>query len=164
MGAKMQIMAWDAKRQMEIKMQKTIEALVMQKRQKALENLNGDASGITLLTQAELQQAPLLILKVRRNNLIEESLTQVYIPSLHFFFLFCYHGYSLFDINLTMHRQHSSHETKWISKNLSVSSSLARTALTREDCARSGFYFLSVSCLIRSLVCFIHTCLLAHVK
>ncbi|KAF9387627.1 putative E3 ubiquitin-protein ligase [Podila verticillata] len=77
MGAKMQIMAWDAKRQMEIKMQKTIEALVMQKRQKALENLNGDASGITLLTQAELQQAPLLILKVRRNNLIEESLTQL---------------------------------------------------------------------------------------
>lgn len=76
MGAKMQIMAWDAKRQMEIKMQKTIEALVMQKRQKALES-NGDASGITLLTQAELQQAPLLILKVRRNNLIEESLTQV---------------------------------------------------------------------------------------
>lgn len=77
MGAKMQIMAWDAKRQMEIKMQKTIEALVMQKRQKALESMNGDASGITLLTQAELQQAPLLILKVRRNNLIEESLTQV---------------------------------------------------------------------------------------
>ncbi|KAF9317747.1 putative E3 ubiquitin-protein ligase [Podila horticola] len=76
MGAKMQIMAWDAKRQMEIKMQKTIEALVMQKRQKALES-NGDASGITLLTQAELQQAPLLILKVRRNNLIEESLTQL---------------------------------------------------------------------------------------
>ncbi|KAF9330992.1 putative E3 ubiquitin-protein ligase [Podila minutissima] len=77
MGAKMQIMAWDAKRQMEIKMQKTIEALVMQKRQKALESMNGDASGITLLTQAELQQAPLLILKVRRNNLIEESLTQL---------------------------------------------------------------------------------------
>lgn len=84
MGAKMQIMAWDAKRQMEIKMQKTIEALVMQKRQKALENMNGDSSGITLLTQAELQQAPLLILKVRRNNLIEESLTQVCITSLHF--------------------------------------------------------------------------------
>ncbi|KAG0030352.1 putative E3 ubiquitin-protein ligase [Podila clonocystis] len=77
MGAKMQIMAWDAKRQMEIKMQKTIEALVLQKRQKALESMNGDASGITLLTQAELQQAPLLILKVRRNNLIEESLTQL---------------------------------------------------------------------------------------
>ncbi|KAG0327734.1 putative E3 ubiquitin-protein ligase [Podila horticola] len=58
MGAKMQIMAWDAKRQMEIKMQKTIEALV-------------------LPVSAELQQAPLLILKVRRNNLIEESLTQL---------------------------------------------------------------------------------------
>ncbi|KAF9400205.1 putative E3 ubiquitin-protein ligase, partial [Podila epigama] len=77
MGAKMQIMAWDAKRQMEIKMQKTIEALVMQKRQKALESSGGDALGVTLLTQAELQQAPLLILKVRRNNLIEESLTQL---------------------------------------------------------------------------------------
>jgi hypothetical protein len=77
MGAKMQIMAWDAKRQMEIKMQKTIEALVMQKRLRASEN-GGDATGITLLTQAELQQAPLLILKVHRNNLIEESLTQVW--------------------------------------------------------------------------------------
>ncbi|KAG0288259.1 putative E3 ubiquitin-protein ligase, partial [Linnemannia gamsii] len=76
MGAKMQIMAWDAKRQMEIKMQKTIEALVMQKRLRASEN-GGDATGITLLTQAELQQAPLLILKVHRNNLIEESLTQL---------------------------------------------------------------------------------------
>lgn len=72
----MQIMAWDAKRQMEIKMQKTIEALVMQKRLRASEK-GGDATGITLLTQAELQQAPLLILKVHRNNLIEESLTQV---------------------------------------------------------------------------------------
>ena len=76
MGAKMQIMAWDAKRQMEIKMQKTIEALVMQKRLRASEN-GGDSSGITLLTQAELQQAPLLILKVHRSNLIEDSLTQV---------------------------------------------------------------------------------------
>ncbi|CAO3563333.1 unnamed protein product [Mortierella alpina] len=76
MGAKMQIMAWDAKRQMEIKMQKTIEALVMQKRLRAAEN-GGETSGITLLTQAELQQAPLLILRVNRINLIEESLTQL---------------------------------------------------------------------------------------
>ncbi|KAF9161827.1 putative E3 ubiquitin-protein ligase [Mortierella sp. AD011] len=75
MGAKMQIMAWDAKRRMEIKMQKTIEALLAQKRQRAIES-GGDTNG-TLLTQAELQQAPLLILRVHRNNLIEDSLTQL---------------------------------------------------------------------------------------
>ena len=73
----MQIMAWDAKRSMEIQMQKTIEALVMQKRLKAASENGGESNGITLLTQAELQQAPLLTLKVHRNNLIEESLTQV---------------------------------------------------------------------------------------
>ncbi|GJJ73506.1 E3 ubiquitin-protein ligase HECTD2 [Entomortierella parvispora] len=77
MGAKMQIMAWDAKRSMEIQMQKTIEALVMQKRLKAASENGGELNGITLLTQAELQQAPLLTLKVHRNNLIEESLTQL---------------------------------------------------------------------------------------
>ncbi|KAI1291510.1 putative E3 ubiquitin-protein ligase [Mortierella claussenii] len=76
MGAKMQIMAWDAKRRMEIKMQKTIEALLVQKRQRAAEN-GGELNGVVMLTQAELQQAPLLILKVHRNNLIEESLTQL---------------------------------------------------------------------------------------
>ncbi|KAF9204594.1 putative E3 ubiquitin-protein ligase [Haplosporangium sp. Z 27] len=75
MGAKMQIMAWDAKRRMEIKMQKTIEALLAEKRKRAAEN-GGDSSG-TVLTQAELQQAPLLILRVHRNNLIEDSLTQL---------------------------------------------------------------------------------------
>ncbi|KAF9435163.1 putative E3 ubiquitin-protein ligase [Entomortierella beljakovae] len=75
MGAKMQIMAWDAKRRMEIKMQKTIEALIAQKRQRALE-IGGDSTS-TILTQAELQQAPLLILRVNRNNLIEDSLTQL---------------------------------------------------------------------------------------
>ncbi|KAG0367373.1 putative E3 ubiquitin-protein ligase [Gamsiella multidivaricata] len=73
MGAKMQIMAWDAKRRMEIKMQKTIEALLVQRRLRAAEN----GGEIAMLTQAELQQAPLLILKVHRNNLIEESLTQL---------------------------------------------------------------------------------------
>lgn len=73
----MQIMAWDAKRSMEIQMQKTIEALVMKKRLKAASENGGELNGITLLTQAELQQAPLLTLKVHRNNLIEESLTQV---------------------------------------------------------------------------------------
>ncbi|KAG0267021.1 putative E3 ubiquitin-protein ligase [Mortierella polycephala] len=76
MGAKMQIMAWDAKRQMDIKMHKTIEALVAQKRLRASE-YGGEASGVALLTQAELQQAPHLILKVHRNNLIEDSLTQL---------------------------------------------------------------------------------------
>lgn len=94
-----------------------------------------------------------------------KSLWHRYIsPPCAFFSLVLLARYLLFDINLTIRRQHSSHGTKWISKSRSVSSSLARTALTREDCARSGFYFLSVSCLIRSLVSFIHTCLLAHVK
>ncbi|KAG0306351.1 putative E3 ubiquitin-protein ligase [Dissophora globulifera] len=75
MGAKMQIMAWDAKRRMEIKMQKTIENLLAEKRQRAAES--GGETSIALLTQAELQHAPLLILKVHRSNLIEESLTQL---------------------------------------------------------------------------------------
>ena len=73
----MQIMAWDAKRRMEIKMQKTIENLLKEKRQRAAEN-GGENSGVALLTQSELQQAPLLILRVHRSNLIEESLTQVH--------------------------------------------------------------------------------------
>ncbi|KAF9580589.1 putative E3 ubiquitin-protein ligase [Lunasporangiospora selenospora] len=75
MGAKMQIMAWDAKRQMEITMQKTIDTLLRQKRRRAEES--GDASYLSVLTQGELQQAQLLILRVNRNNLIEESLTQL---------------------------------------------------------------------------------------
>lgn len=78
MGAKMQIMAWDAKRRMDIKMQKSIEALVAAKQQKAAES-GLDSTGVSaFLTLAELQQAPLLILRVNRNNLIEESLTQVW--------------------------------------------------------------------------------------
>ncbi|KAF9166421.1 putative E3 ubiquitin-protein ligase [Actinomortierella ambigua] len=81
MGAKTQIMAWDAKRQMELKMQKTIEALIIEKRQKVTEAIqNGNTSvmnGNTLLTPQELQRAPLLILHVHRNNLIEDSLRQL---------------------------------------------------------------------------------------
>ncbi|KAG0243867.1 putative E3 ubiquitin-protein ligase [Actinomortierella wolfii] len=83
MGAKTQIMGWDAKRQMEIKMQKTLEALINEKRQKVAEAIqNGDTSMMlgnvaTLLTPQELQRAPLLILRVNRNNLIEDSLRQL---------------------------------------------------------------------------------------
>ncbi|KAK3829114.1 MAG: hypothetical protein J3Q66DRAFT_324376 [Benniella sp.] len=77
MGSKMTIMASDAKRRMDIKMQKTIDALVNQKIQRAQENgLDVNGSG-AYLTMAEIQQAHLLILRVHRNNLIEESLTQI---------------------------------------------------------------------------------------
>ena len=78
MGSKMTIMASDAKRRMDIKMQKTIDALVNQKIQRAQETgLDVNGSG-AFLTMAEIQQAHLLILRVHRNNLIEESLTQVW--------------------------------------------------------------------------------------
>ncbi|KAF9347192.1 putative E3 ubiquitin-protein ligase, partial [Mortierella sp. NVP85] len=77
MGSKMQIMASDAKRRMDIKMQRTIDALVNQKIKRAQEtglDVNGSGAYLTL---AEIQQAHLLILRVHRNNLIEESLTQI---------------------------------------------------------------------------------------
>ncbi|KAG0222595.1 putative E3 ubiquitin-protein ligase [Mortierella sp. GBA43] len=77
MGAKMQIMAWDAKRRMDMKMQKSINALLAQKRQKAVESGMDVGETSALLTISELQQAPLLIIRVRRNNIIEESLTQL---------------------------------------------------------------------------------------
>ncbi|KAF9980273.1 putative E3 ubiquitin-protein ligase [Modicella reniformis] len=75
MGAKMQIVNYDAKRRMDKKMQKSVNALIDLKRKKAAED-GGEGIEISL-TLAELQQAPLLILKVRRNNLIEESLAQL---------------------------------------------------------------------------------------